>query len=428
MKSGLPSELTAAASRISFAGTLPVPADAVSPATDTGSGTKSYTTVFYVTSAFLFTATLLRSVLTLTEDAVRVQSLLLLVVWLVLFVAEELLSSRKPWLFSLYVLLQTAVVIALLSQPAPTDFFAVLFAPLSMQLVQHWPLKRAGVCIAVFVPLTALGINQNYDPVSTFVSALTYGAVAGVAAFYAWSAAKAKEESGRAESLARRLGEANLDLQSHSERIAGLTVAKERNRIGRELHDSVTQTIFAMTLAARSLLLLDRDDRARVHGQLDRLTALANSALAEMRVLVAQLRPEMAEDGLVAALQRHVADRAMTDGLSVALEVEGTKRLTLAEEQGLFRIAQEALNNVAKHAGTSEATLRLGLHELPRMEIRDQGRGFDARLASDGTGIGLSTMRERAAEIGWTLEIITAPGRGTIVRAERNSNATKRAP
>ncbi len=428
MKSGLPSELPAAASRISPAGTLTVPADAASPATDKGPGTKSYTAVFYVTSAFLFTATLLRSLLTLTDDAVRAESLLLLVVWLVLFIAQELLSSRKPWIFSLYVLLQTAVVFVLLSQPAPADFFAVLFAPLSMQLVRQWPLKQASVFIALFVPLTALGINRNYDPVSTFVSALTYGAVAGVAAFYAWSAAKAREESERAEALARQLGEANRDLQSHSERIARLTVAKERNRIARELHDSVTQTIFAMTLAARSLLLLDQDDRVRVQGQLDRLTALANSALAEMRVLVAQLRPEMAEDGLVVTLRRHVAERATTDGLSIALEVEGTEQLTPAEDQGLFRIAQEALNNVAKHSGTSEATLRLGLHELPRVEIRDQGRGFDARLASDGTGIGMSTMRERAAEIGWTLEIITAPGQGTIVRTERNANATKRAP
>ena len=366
--------------------------------------------------------------LTLTHGAVHVQSLLLLVLWLVLFVAQELLSIQKPWIFSLYVLVQTAVVFALLSQTASTDFFAVLFAPLSMQLVQHWPLKQASVCIALFVPLTALGISRNYDPVSTFVSALTYGAVAGLAAFYAWSAAKAKEESRRAESLARRLGEANLDLQSHSERVARLTVAKERNWIARELHDSVTQTIFAMTLASRSLLLLDGSDRVRVRGQLDRLTALANSALAEMRVLVAQLRPEIAEDGLVMALQRHVANRAMTDGLSVALEVEDTERFTLAEEQGLFRIGQEALNNVAKHAGTSEATLRLGPHGLPRMEICDRGRGFDARLASEGTGMGLSTMRERAAEIGWTLEVVTAPGRGTTVRTERIVNATKRAP
>lgn len=421
---GLPSQLPATASRIPFPDTQPAPAGSAPSVTAAGSGTRSYAAVFYITSAFLFTATFLRSVLTLAGNEVRVRTLVLLVVWLVLFLAEEVVSGRARWLFAPYLLLQTAIVFALLSQSASSDFFAVLWAVLSMQLVQRWPLRLAGAFIALFVPLTALGIGRSYDPVSTVVSSLTYGAVAGITAFYAWSAGKARKESARAESLACQLREANLDLQSHSERIARLSVARERNRIARELHDSVTQTIFAMTLAARSLVLLDPDDRLRVDGQLDRLTALANSALAEMRVLVSQLRPQMAKSGLVKALQEHLANRVMSDGLSVALEVEGEGELTSTEEQGLFRIAQEALNNVAKHAGTSEATLRLRLDEAPEMEICDCGRGFDLNAANDESGIGLSTMRERAAEIGWTLEIATAPSEGTTVRMERSAHGT----
>ena len=428
MGTGLPSEMPAAATRLSLPGAPPVSADAAPPVAGAGSATRSYTAIYYVTSAFLFTATLLRSVLTLTADELRVRSLLLLAVWLVLFVAEEVVSRRAQWLFAPYVVSQTAIVVALLAQPASSDFFAVLFAILSMQLIRRWPLTWAGVWIALFIPLTALSISRNYDPVSTAVSSLTYGAAAGVTAFYAWSVARARQASARAQSLAVRLEVANRDLRAQSERIARLSIAKERNRIARELHDSVTQTLFAMTLAARSLVLVDPEDRLRVDAQLDRLTALANSALAEMRVLVTQLHPETAEDGLVPALQRHLAGREVNDGLSVTLDVEGTEQLTPAEEQGLFRMAQEALNNVAKHAGTSEATLRLRLHELPWMEIADQGRGFDARLAGGTAAMGLNTMRERAAEIGWTLEIITAPGTGTIVRTERNAPATKKAP
>lgn len=392
------------------------------------SGARSYTAVFYVTSAFLFAATLLRSALTLADNEVRLRSLVLLGVWLALFVAEEVVFRRRRWPFAPYLVSQTAIVFALLSQTASSDFFAAIWAILSMQLVQRWPLRQAWLFIALFAPLTALGIGRHYDLVSTAVSSLTYGAVAGVTAYYAWAAVKAKQESERAESLALRLTEANLDLRSHSERVARLSIARERNRIARELHDSVTQTIFAMTLAARSLVLLDEGDRMRIDAQLQRLTALANSALAEMRVLVSQLRPAMTEGGLVAALQEHIADRGMGDGLLVELDVEGTAQLTTAEEQGLFRIAQEALNNVAKHAGTPAAIIWLRLDEPPRMEIRDQGRGFDARLASEHAGIGLSSMRERAAEIGWTFALVTAPGEGTIVRMERGACAMKVSP
>ena len=108
------------------------------------------------------------------------------------------------------------------------------------------------------------------------------------------------------------------------------------------------------------------------------------------------------------------------------LDVEGEERLTAAEEQGLYRIAQEALNNVAKHAGTAQASVQLRLREPFSMEIRDRGRGFDAHGATDGTGLGMTSMRERAAEIGWTLDIITAPERGTVVRVQRDADTTRR--
>ena len=388
----------------------------------------SYVTVYYLTAAFLFSATLLRSVLTIGDDTTRRQTLLLLAIWLILFVAEQLLARRGAWLFPPYLLVQTTLVVTLLSLPNSFDFFAVLFAVLSMQVVQHWPLRPACVWIGLFAPLSALGIMRNYDLASGLVSTLTYFIVDCFAAYFAWSAREALEESERTESLAGQLRDANRGLQAQSERIRHLTVERERSRIARDLHDSVTQTIVAMNLAAKSLLLLPAGDRGRLDGQLQRLTLLANNALSEMRVLIAELHPEKTSPGLIAALREHLAGRTLPDDLTVTLDVEGEETLTAAEELSLFRIAQEALNNVAKHAQTSQVSVRLRLREPFSIEIHDQGTGFDGSQATGGTGIGLTSMRERAAEIGWALEILSALGKGTVVRAEKGADAPRRAP
>ncbi len=218
------------------------------------------------------------------------------------------------------------------------------------------------------------------------------------------------------------LQETNRQLQAYSKQLEQLAVTRERHRLARELHDSVTQTIFSMTLTTQSaLLLLDRDPR-QASAQLDRLHQLSQSALAEMRVLISELRPEkVAEGGLVAALRRHLADHRVSEGLAVTLEVEGGQPLRPAEEQGLFRIAREALNNIVKHAQASQARIGLHLKEPLWLEIEDQGQGFDLERARDSGHIGLSSMGERAAEIGWNLRIITTPGAGTRVRVEKTS-------
>jgi signal transduction histidine kinase len=428
MATDLPPEPIAATSRMPLARHSPTPAVTRSSQTSQGSHPQSYKAVFYLTAAFFFSATLLRSTLTLGEG-VRGQTLLLLGAWLALFFVEELFFPHRAWLFGLYLIAQTTLVVALLSLPASRDFFAVLFAVLSMQVVRRWPLRPACVCIGLFAPLSAVGIMRNYDLAPALISTLTYFVVDCFAAYYAWSSRRAEEERERTESLASQLREANRGLRAHSERIERLTIERERSRMARELHDSVTQTICAMSLAARSLMLLPVDDRVRLDGQLRRLTLLANNALAEMRVLIAELHPEKTvKDGLAVALRRHLDGHTLPDGLQVTLHVDGDGSLTAVEEQGLLRIAQEALNNVAKHATTSQASVRLRLREPFRLEIGDQGQGFDPDHAGDGMGMGLANMQERAAEIGWKLEILSEVGKGTVVRAEKSAAGARRAP
>ncbi len=378
--------------------------------------------IFYLTASFVFGAALLRSLLIFRDSPVLSHVLGLLMTWLVLFASETAISRKWSRAFVIYLALQTGVVVLLLSRPGFTDFFAVLFYILSMQVAQRLPLKRAAVAIGLFAPLTALPLVKTYGALQAIAFALLYTAVNVLLAAYALTTRRAQAARAQNQGLMQQLQEANRQLQAYSKQLERLAVTRERHRLARELHDSVTQTIFSMTLTTQSaVLLLDRDP-GRVGAQFDRLTQLAQSALSEMHMLISELRPEkVAEGGLIAALRRHLADRPLPENLVVSLEVEGDPlaRLRPTEEQGLFRIAQEALNNIVKHARASQACIRLHLAEPVWIEIQDQGQGFDLRQARNSGRVGLISMRERAVEIGWDLQITTSPGAGTCVRVEK---------
>jgi signal transduction histidine kinase len=191
--------------------------------------------------------------------------------------------------------------------------------------------------------------------------------------------------------------------------------------MARELHDSVTQTIFSMNLTVQAARMLMEKDLGQVHSQLERLQELAHSAMGEIQVLVQQLRPRtLTADGLPAALQRLSAERQKRDGLLVKLDIHGEQELPPPVMVGLYRIVQEALNNIIKHAGVQEAEVRLNLESQPAfLEVLDHGRGFELDLAArDIQHIGLASMADRARELGWRLEINSTPGQGTCIRVE----------
>ncbi|HLA06955.1 MAG TPA: sensor histidine kinase, partial [Anaerolineales bacterium] len=213
--------------------------------------------------------------------------------------------------------------------------------------------------------------------------------------------------------------------------VASLAVEHERNRLARDLHDSVTQTVFSMNLAAQSArLLLDKEspfDRLRTtpraSGQLLRLEELSANALREIQSLVSQLRPRsVAEEGLPTALRRLADERQALDSLQVSLEVRGDGMLSEAVATGLYSIAHEALTNVLKHSGVHEATLRLNLDATETcLEIEDRGLGFDPQADLNQRGhLGLAGMSERAHEIGWNLSVESQHGQGTRIRVTQN--------
>ena len=197
---------------------------------------------------------------------------------------------------------------------------------------------------------------------------------------------------------------------------AELASSEERAHLARELHDSVTQALFSMTLISRSIeLLLDRDPAA-VPSKLASLRDLQREALAEMRALIFELRPgNVEEHGLMQALRTHSASLSGRIGLPVVVEGELTERPSIETEETLYRIAQEALHNVVKHAGARE--VRLDVYRVAdgvRLRVVDDGRGFDPAGVPDGH-LGLAGMRSRAERLGGTLTVTAAPGRGTTI-------------
>ena len=181
---------------------------------------------------------------------------------------------------------------------------------------------------------------------------------------------------------------------------------EERQRLARELHDAVTQTLFSASLIAEVLpRIWERNPEEGVR-RLDELRQLTRGALAEMRTLLLELRPAALVDTDMADLLHQLAE-SITGRARVPVSVEGAHACDLppAVKVALYRIAQEALNNIAKHAVAGQATIRLDCtDEEVILRIRDDGRGFDPREISPES-LGLGIMRERAAAIGATLKI-----------------------
>jgi signal transduction histidine kinase len=342
-------------------------------------------------------------------------------------VSRNMVSQRKPgfvWLAALYLLVQTGLVLVLFSIPPHVDFFAGLFVPLSLQAVLFFGRRIGFLCIAtfpvvMFVPLTA---HDRGWPFALIMS-LFAGGLFFLFGSYALQVQKAERAHSQNQRLLGELQVANRQLEGYAVQVEELAAEQERNRLARELHDSVTQTVFSMNLTVQSARLLLVRDPARVAGQLERLEELAGSAMGEIQALVSQLRPLPAtKEGLAAALGRLAAERQVRDGLQVILEVDGERAFSEVVAAGLYRITHEALANVVKHSGRLEATVRLKLGgDLACLDIEDHGLGFDPQATLGQRGhLGLAGMAEQAREIGWHLAVDARPGFGTRIRVEEN--------
>jgi signal transduction histidine kinase/ligand-binding sensor domain-containing protein len=193
----------------------------------------------------------------------------------------------------------------------------------------------------------------------------------------------------------------------------------ERNRLARELHDSVAQSMYGVTLLAEVVSqLLSSGQPERVARYLGELKETAKQSLAEMRLLIYELRPPvLEEEGLASALQARLEAVESRAGLETEFHFDGAPALDAQVEEALYRIAQEALNNVLKHAQARRVAVLLSQDDRSvTLEIADDGTGCQPAEARRSGGLGLRGMEERAAEIGARLEIESTAGSGTRVR------------
>ncbi len=219
--------------------------------------------------------------------------------------------------------------------------------------------------------------------------------------------------------LRRRAEQANSrerELRILYGQVQELATLQERQRLARELHDSVSQALYSIGLGAHTAREALENDPEQVIESIDYILTLAEAGLVEMHALIFELRPDSLEiEGLVAALTKQVAVLRARYKLSVEADLGEEPNLSLEMKHALYRIAQEALNNIVKHARASIAELRLnGQANEIILEVRDNGRGFDPAGPFPGH-LGLRSMHERVAKMGGTLTIQSVPEQGTRV-------------
>jgi signal transduction histidine kinase len=217
--------------------------------------------------------------------------------------------------------LQCVVAYGLMSGRAQgQDYFALVFVVVCMQAMQTLPTRSgvAWVCAATVLMAVPLLVAYGFPQGVGFL--LLYAAIAALLGSYSLAVKRAGDARRANEHLARELQAANRQVEQMAGRMKALAAARERQHLGRELHDSVTQTVFSLSLAVQSARLLVERQPERVPEHLDHLTALAQQALAQMHTLVSELKPGGPAPGeLPEALRRHLAAAFLPEGLAVAL-------------------------------------------------------------------------------------------------------------
>ncbi|MCA1688168.1 MAG: histidine kinase [Actinobacteria bacterium] len=224
---------------------------------------------------------------------------------------------------------------------------------------------------------------------------------------------RSKDEIGQ---LSRELNQMAAQLEGLIQTRQELATLEARNRFARDLHDSVKQQVFATSFQVAAARALIEDDPKAAEAHLTQAEELVRQAQRELNVLIQEMRPAALEGkGLSAALRDYVENWSRRAEIPAEVHVRGEREVSLEVEQALFRVAQEALANVARHSGAGK--VEVDLIYTPgslTLRIADDGRGFDPAM-DQGEGFGLQIMHERLAGLGGRVEVESAPGKGTII-------------
>ena len=226
---------------------------------------------------------------------------------------------------------------------------------------------------------------------------------------------RSKDELGQ---LSRELNSMAAQLENLIQARGELATLETRNRFARDLHDSVKQQVFATSLQIAAARALIERDTTSAEDHLSQADELVRQAQKELNILIAEMRPAALEGkGLASALREYVDRWSQGAEIPADLSVRGERETPLEVEQALFRVAQEALANVARHSEAEHADIDLiYTSSTVTLRVADDGRGFDPAGGSGG-GFGLQSMRERLVRLGGHVDLESAPGKGTRVTA-----------
>jgi signal transduction histidine kinase len=224
----------------------------------------------------------------------------------------------------------------------------------------------------------------------------------------------------------RALAEANRKLVQYAATVEQLTISRERNRLSRELHDTLAHTLSALVVQLDAVMAVWEPFPSRAREMLEGMLETTRRGLDDTRRSLRALRAAPLEEmGLALAVRTLTEDFAARNGLSLDLEIsEDVGRLSPEVEHGLYRVAQEALENVNQHAGAQHVQVKLGKNNGDLfLIVADDGRGFDTDMDASEQQLGLQGMYERAEMIGARLEVLSEKDKGTTIRLSKEKDS-----
>jgi signal transduction histidine kinase len=378
---------------------------------------------FIVVSFAIWIAVSLRWILEFIEQSHPYLWLLsaILVTYGILLGLQPRITKGSPVKAHLYLGAQTALVFCAMLLYYELDFFAFLFLPLSGQAMFLFPRRTALIWVAILGIATIVGQTIQFGGTEGLSFTFLYLAGLFFVATFSTLMMRADEARLRSDRLLDELQQAHRQLQDYAGQAEELAIARERNRMARELHDSVAQTLYGLTLqaeaASRKLSAGQTDDATNY---LREMRDSAQQTLQETRLLIFDLRPPILQnEGLVTALRARLESVESRSGFKTQINLQEVGELPGGIESGLYGIANEILNNVLKHAHAT--VIKVSLEKEAGnivLEIGDNGVGFDLASAEAHGGLGLKNMKERAEQIGGVLQINSHAGKGTQVTVE----------
>jgi signal transduction histidine kinase len=319
-----------------------------------------------------------------------------------------------PWRIHLYLALHGTMVGALMFIQPGWSMYPVLYIPPIVQAILLLPTRQGAAWIAVFTLAAATSFAVGINLTEGLIAAFLYGVLYTFIGAFAGALTRADRDRRRSEALVAELQAAHQQLQEYALRIEEMAVVEERNRLAREMHDTLGHRLTVASVQLEAAQRLCPSDAERAAGMVGTVREQVSEALRELRATVATLRTPVEVDlELGSALRRLVDQFERATGLEIHRVVpDELPDLPDPHRLALYRAAQEALTNVHRHADAQQVWLVLSVSKTDiALLVSDDGRGL--RLSHGEAGFGLRGLRERAEQLGGVVHLAPRSGGGT---------------